>query len=1258
MSSSGVQRTCRSCPAVLHPADGHDRCFTCLTWAHVAEEEACVACLALPREERELRRNFMAPKSPPRPVQELVADETDSETSASSSSSSRSCSPRPGRVVHRSTHRSLHRSPPPQPRSRRSPASPLPRSRRSPPSRDWGEESVDVRGASEDEDPVAVYEEKAPDRYPLDQLPGVVATAAARLEVTLPPQPGSAVDVLTGLADPARARRRPEVVSPLVPSLLYYAQREWQNPLSAKNPALAYGPYATVQGWNVAAGVPPIEDGVRMSLLPSSSPWSRSSVSYPSERDRMTCTMLNRCYTNATQVVALANNLALLASSLDKMVHGRDHLSAAELGEVQTSAAAFCRMAQALAIDGGRSMCAAQVACRHLWLGLSALKEADKKELLNLPMSTTSLFGPDMQALVERMENAAKTSAQLAPHLRPQRGSRSTRRRRPRSSPHRSSEPAARRPPHRSRGGRRRGEDRDERSRRPSSGARGGKRGERETFNKGRSARYIQKRAASASINNDLPGAPVVTQSAEMGHMSCTRCALLTGPFCPYAALSDAAKLALSATSSCLSVSPQSRVKRDCTTIRFVPSARRDSCTVTDTFAASASATSHPQNSGRVGPARRVASPSRRVAAASARRRPRFFSGLTANRCLPLGTVATPPRSSGGPLSGSSAEIFAGKPRPPFLFGRAGQGGGVCRRRASLIASRDRLPRAVAAAAAVKLSLSDAVTAPPRSSRAPLSGTLAVSLPGKLRPPTLMGSADLKGVSSHPQSCLSSPFGYTANKGLPLGLGLPRPRVAAPTPGGATMSTRSTLTHSLPCYTMRERKEMMGLPALRVFTSNDGVFSDNHSGTRGHTPARASGVRARADSSLPCNSMMRRDGMIASRSHRVSASSYGVLSCDHFDVRTRTAARPSRARARVALSLSCSSMKRREGMISSRANQVSTSNEGVLSCNNVTARTRTAACPPGARARENHTLSYSSVERREDGISSRSHRVLASTVGILRNNLSDAHGHTSTRPRKRKTSGCSPTAQCRGAKKSRSNGAASADGSRAASVGSRPFRTGPPTTRVVTGNTNCGWARSAALCGTNSTAPDSVSPGVERDWCPSNTLVIKNTAERLCAPVYAQASPIHRNPLDTPAWSRRGFGPNGGDILPAPTRGKDACGAAGREKGVILSVFSGSQKEWGRSPHPGSADSQWLYSQEKFPHADGQTPLGVRQAGRLDDICGPQGRVLPCLHRSGTQEIPSFCSSGSVLRVLPLTVRLLPGPPNLHEVRQSGSGAT
>lgn len=123
--------------------------------------------------------------------------------------------------------------------------------------------------------------------------------------------------------------------------------------------------------------------------------------------------MFNSCNANATQVVGLANNMSFLIGSMYRLV-----LSAEELEEIRTTSAILLLMAQAFAVDGGRSMCTAQVGCRHLWLGLSALKEPDKKHILDLPISRSlSLTGtcrPWWTAW-------SQTSAQLTPHLHPQR---------------------------------------------------------------------------------------------------------------------------------------------------------------------------------------------------------------------------------------------------------------------------------------------------------------------------------------------------------------------------------------------------------------------------------------------------------------------------------------------------------------------------------------------------------------------------------------------------------------------------------------------------------------------------------------------------------------------------------------------------------------------------------------------------------------------------------------------------------------------
>uniref|UniRef100_A0AAV2L705 Uncharacterized protein n=1 Tax=Knipowitschia caucasica TaxID=637954 RepID=A0AAV2L705_KNICA len=376
-SPSGIgRRRCSTCWVRLQRTDQHASCFMCLGSGHAALSASCASCLALPREESERRRAFFA-ASAPRP------DSSQDEESE------------------------IDWAPLDLP--------PVPA--------EWGD--CEVGEASEDGSLLTLDEvvsNPEPDRFPLDHMPGLYSSAAAIMDAPLPPQPVQTVEDFTSVGATTRGRRRKQpMLCPLMDPILHYATREWPKPLAAKRPALGYGMYCSVQDWSGTGGVPDIEDSVRMALQPSASVWPGARPLLPSERDRMSLAMLDRCYANAAQVVALAKNMAFITGALDRSLSYGQALSGDLLSEARTTSAAILRMSQALAVDGGRSMAAAQVGARHLWLGLANIREAEKRQLLDLPISQTSLFGPDMQALVERLESAAKDSARLAPHLAPRR---------------------------------------------------------------------------------------------------------------------------------------------------------------------------------------------------------------------------------------------------------------------------------------------------------------------------------------------------------------------------------------------------------------------------------------------------------------------------------------------------------------------------------------------------------------------------------------------------------------------------------------------------------------------------------------------------------------------------------------------------------------------------------------------------------------------------------------------------------------------
>lgn len=51
---------------------------------------------------------------------------------------------------------------------------------------------------------------------------------------------------------------------------------------------------------------------------------------------------------------------------------------------------------------------------RHLWLTLADLKEADRKSLLNAPITPSDLFGDVMESVVERFGEAQKRAKTMS----------------------------------------------------------------------------------------------------------------------------------------------------------------------------------------------------------------------------------------------------------------------------------------------------------------------------------------------------------------------------------------------------------------------------------------------------------------------------------------------------------------------------------------------------------------------------------------------------------------------------------------------------------------------------------------------------------------------------------------------------------------------------------------------------------------------------------------------------------------------------
>lgn len=98
-------------------------------------------------------------------------------------------------------------------------------------------------------------------------------------------------------------------------------------------------------------------------LTPGARPGPSNNIPF----DRKLADQWNGVYAGGSQFVALANNMALLMGSTDRLLHRRVSLSPAEILEQQQTTAVVLRMTQAMAILGGRLRNAAHVQHRALW---------------------------------------------------------------------------------------------------------------------------------------------------------------------------------------------------------------------------------------------------------------------------------------------------------------------------------------------------------------------------------------------------------------------------------------------------------------------------------------------------------------------------------------------------------------------------------------------------------------------------------------------------------------------------------------------------------------------------------------------------------------------------------------------------------------------------------------------------------------------------------------------------------------------------
>uniref|UniRef100_A0AAV2MDS4 Uncharacterized protein n=1 Tax=Knipowitschia caucasica TaxID=637954 RepID=A0AAV2MDS4_KNICA len=129
---------------------------------------------------------------------------------------------------------------------------------------------------------------------------------------------------------------------------VHYATREL--PLAAKRPALGHDIYCSGQDWSWTGyrGFSPHGPAA----LRIRGARHQTSPSLRAGQDVLP--RLDRYYANAAQVVTLAINMTFITGALDRALSSGQALSGDLPSQARTTSAAFLRMCQTLAVDGGQ----------------------------------------------------------------------------------------------------------------------------------------------------------------------------------------------------------------------------------------------------------------------------------------------------------------------------------------------------------------------------------------------------------------------------------------------------------------------------------------------------------------------------------------------------------------------------------------------------------------------------------------------------------------------------------------------------------------------------------------------------------------------------------------------------------------------------------------------------------------------------------------------------------------------------------------
>ncbi|XP_056608266.1 uncharacterized protein LOC130425869 [Triplophysa dalaica] len=406
---------CRLCAGPIDPQDTHEHCIACLGLAHAETafcESDCAHCADLPARVLRTRRN-------------IARGNIGSRLTATNESLVSLPAPRgsgddtaPGRCPLPSPH---------------SPVLYADESLRPPPSV-LGAVSF---GAEEDDDSMSIsasdkdWAGSERDRPDLESTPDlheefmrVLEKAVSELDITWssPEEPAkSKLD--SWYLQAGRRQATSKRSAPFFPDVHEHVVKSWSAPQSARVHAATQSMFAHVVGAEAHGYVrmPPVEETLAAHLCPSTTSVG-SDPGLPSKPCRFTAHLAGKAYASAGEAASALHAMAVLQVFQAKILQSLDSGSLeADATRDLRAATDFALMATKRTAQAiGRSMGFMVVLHRHLWLTLADLKDADRKSLLNAPITPSGLFGDVVESVVERFGETQKRAKAMS-HVLPRR---------------------------------------------------------------------------------------------------------------------------------------------------------------------------------------------------------------------------------------------------------------------------------------------------------------------------------------------------------------------------------------------------------------------------------------------------------------------------------------------------------------------------------------------------------------------------------------------------------------------------------------------------------------------------------------------------------------------------------------------------------------------------------------------------------------------------------------------------------------------